>query len=439
MTATQSGTIRTPLTGHLEGDAPQPSLLDVLLRAIEAVGYTPGAIFPWQEPWKQLYVASVKKTWQLAHALPHWTVKEFLQELCTFFNCTLKTDSVAGTVSLVSNVAFYGTPNLTKLEVVDEYTAEISQDSDRGNVQSLANVNLAFSMSSSAAHDYDCLSEAVRSSAPRLTFPSQAAMVQAWGQMDAARRRKYIFESPTGEWVDWRDGEGSASHLVAVDMLGPLNRNNLGENSVKEMKIVPVAITEDAKGKYIETVNGITKVYDIAFRSLSLENPTGNELFPETEEEKADVQDMISGETTEEGSGEKEDRLQVFFFDDVKQPAVATLDYEDDETEYKTFESYMPMTDCDYKVKSNGETHRQWSLSLKPAPAAIYLGQLHRNPFSFNMRARHTFKFLADSMPDPTLVYIIKGKCYGCEKMEANITAEGFDHLMTGYFYELMS
>jgi hypothetical protein len=46
---------------------------------------------------------------------------------------------------------------------------------------------------------------------------------------------------------------------------------------------------------------------------------------------------------------------------------------------------------------------------------------------------------MAEFMPDPTDVFIIRNKRYGCEKIEANITADGFDRLMTGYFYEMTS
>ena len=46
---------------------------------------------------------------------------------------------------------------------------------------------------------------------------------------------------------------------------------------------------------------------------------------------------------------------------------------------------------------------------------------------------------MAEEMPDPTGIFIIRNKRYGCEKIEANITSDGFDKLMTGYFYEMLS
>ena len=97
----------------------------------------------------------------------------------------------------------------------------------------------------------------------------------------------------------------------------------------------------------------------------------------------------------------------------------------------------MGFTDYQYKRNHKGAAHRLWSLSLNPCEATHYLGQLHQNGFTFNMKARHCFRFLADDMPDPTRVYIIRGKPYGCEKVEANIGDRGMERLMTGYFYEM--
>lgn len=436
MKADGQGTVRTPLTSHLEGGAPQPALLDVVAAAVRQTGYSLGNFFPWQDPWKHLYVASVKITWYLAHALPHWTVKELLDEVCRLFNCTLKVDSVTRTVNIESNVVFYGSAKNVQLEVLDEYTSEI--DGENGRQQEpLANANISYDMSASPAHDYDCIPEAVRNSVPRLTYGSHSEMQRAWQQMETERRRKYIFECPQGKFADWRETEDGPSQLVAVDMLAPLVRDS-GNGDATGLKIVPVAITEDAKGKYVEDVKGTVRVYDISFRSISMENPTGNEYPSEETEAGPDVQDLIMGQAEAEQAAQKEDRMQLFLLEDVMQPAVAKLEYPDDETEYRTFWAFMPMTDSGYKVKSQGEQHRSWSMALAASDAASYIGQLHQGTFSFNTKVRHTFRFIADGMPDPRNIFLVRGKRYACEKIEATVNAEGLDHLMTGYFYELI-
>lgn len=427
----QQGTIRNPITSHLTGGAPQPNLMDVLIKVILKMGYTPGSLFPWQEPWKSLYVASAKITRHLAHALPHWTAKEFLDEMCKLFNCTLKVDPVAKTISMESNISFFGNAQRRELSPCDEYTAEVATGSDGGEAQSLANDDISYELSTSTAHDYDCLTEAVRDNAPRLAYDSMAKLVAAYTAMDASERRKFIFKCPQGMYVDWRHTEDGASELVAVDMFAPLTRNDSA--SKRELKIVPAAITEEVKGMFVWQVSGVTNTYEMTFRSLSLENPTGDEMTPDEDVVRADIQDLITGAEEVEKNAEKEDLMQVFFVEDVEQTATAFID---DEEESRIFSALMPMTDYRYKVKGDG--HRRWSLSLNPADADQYLGQLHQNGFSFDMKTRYTFRFVADRMPDPRDIFIVHGKQFACEKIEATVKSEGFDRLMTGYFFEML-
>ena len=95
----------------------------------------------------------------------------------------------------------------------------------------------------------------------------------------------------------------------------------------------------------------------------------------------------------------------------------------------------------DWKLKPglwNDMPSERWSLSLNPvADADHYLGELHSNPYSLNMKARHVFQFLSDVIPDPSDIFLVRGKRYACEKIEANIRDNKIDRLMTGYFYEI--
>lgn len=165
---------------------------------------------------------------------------------------------------------------------------------------------------------------------------------------------------------------------------------------------------------------------------MSLENPTGNEVsYPDDGNTWA--QDLIDG-TQSIDKAEKEDRLQVFFLDKITQDSVIQSGV------YKgtAVPLTMPFTDCSYMTNSLYRSYSPWSLALVRSEASSYLGQLHSVNFTFNTKVKYTFKFVSDRMPDPTSVFHIRGKLYACEKIEANVTEEGFDRLMTGYFYEIL-
>ena len=96
----------------------------------------------------------------------------------------------------------------------------------------------------------------------------------------------------------------------------------------------------------------------------------------------------------------------------------------------------MPFTDWEY-LKIGTVRHNHWSLSLTPTNSDYYLGQLHQLNYKINTKVKNTFKFLSDEIPNPTNLFVARGKLYACEKIEADVKEDGLDKLMTGYFYEV--
>ena len=177
-----------------------------------------------------------------------------------------------------------------------------------------------------------------------------------------------------------------------------------------------------------------------------MENPTGNDIATRRSGEtqgipnansayEATIQEYIEGEASIEKK-DKEDRLQVMFMDDVKQPCYFHDGIRNVDEELSVDAGF---TDYQYKkAHKSGTQHNLWALSLNKCEATYYLGQLHENGFTFNLDAKYCIKFLSKEMPDPTKVFIIRNKRYGCEKIEAQIDSQGMQQLMTGYFYEML-
>lgn len=412
----------TNLSGFLLRKAVQPCLLDVMTEVLRLSGYSLTANAVGCEPWDSLYVASAKRTHNIARALPHWLVKDFVAEFCRFFNVTLVIDQVAKTCRFVNNRDFFGSSRTTTIEPVSEYTAEVSQEAEG---HALASDNLSFDMSSSANHDYDVIPDSLRDYENTVVYSSKSSMETAYAGMSDADKRKSILICPVGVFTAWDHDysdcgqEEPVTLLTKIDVFGPLIRaEDAGET---QLKIVPAAI-------YAGAID-IGQLPWIAMPAV--ENPTGNDAVEisgsrsSQPSEPATVQDYILGNADFDGNAEKEDRLQVMFVDDVQQSFGDSL-------------MLMGFVDWQFKKSHKGNEHRHWSLSLNPTDADHYLGELHQNGFVFNMKAKHCFKFLADAIPDPTRVYIIRNKRYGCEKIEASIKDGQLDRLMTGYFYEML-
>lgn len=426
-------------TDGRQSDAPQPNLNDVLTQVLQESGYVLVENDRSVSPWNSLYIASAKRTLYLSHALPHWTVKEFLEEYCRFFNCTLVIDQMAKSVKVRDNATFFGNARPTLIEPVDEYSVALDEDSV---ATSLASSNLNFDMSGSSEHDYDVIPDNVRESAPVNEYASRNEAITAYNEMNEAERPKYIYKTPVGLWTGWNHDHSDIGQsdpvalFTQIDVFGPLIRDSQSDSEIS-LKICPVAISE------VETTNLTGGRSQWTFRMVCLENPTGDERDTRgrgSESDSSTIQEYIEGDADIEKS-EKEDKLQVFFMDDVEQDSIC-VDITGASREGVSVgdirKTLMPFTDYLYKKNHSGEMHRLWSLSLNPVEAEHYLGQLHQNSYSFNMKAKYCVKFLADEMPDPTQVFIIRNKRFACEKIEAQIDDQGLQQLMTGYFYEML-
>ena len=424
-------------------------LVDLARLIIAHYGFTVTQCDIDQEPWNCIYVATAKQTRQAAHVLPHWTPREFFTEFCNFFNVSLDIDATRRTAAIVRTPDFFAGRERVSIDPADEYTTEIQDDA-----QALASDNISYDLSSSPAHDYDCISDSLRLFAATQEYASQAAAETAYNALSETARKKKILKCPTGKFTawshdysDWGDEEPHVA-FTQVDVFAPLTRDN--DASETSLKICPVAIgmTESVAtfgtGDSAHTIT--TRLY-----APTLENPTGNDTAltvsqsgnfggsqsaQQEQEDGDDIQDIIEGNSDTEDAAEKEDRLQVMFIDDVPQ-TYSRVDSAQPDT-YSELTAIVGFTDWQYKKSHRGSAHRRWSLSLCQTDADYYLGQLHQNGFSFNTKARHTFRFIADTMPDPRDIYVIRGKRYACEKIEASVTADGFDRLMTGYFYEML-
>lgn len=427
---------------HMDcGSTRQLCLVDLMKFCIEHYGYTLEQNDVDVLPWNCIYIATALATRVIRHTLPHWTVRDFLNEACKFFNVTIYTDQIHKKARIVSNI---GLPSLAtvSIEPVDEYTVDLAEE----EAGCMANDTLDYQLSDSEHHGYDKMDDELRRTISRQSFASRSAALQAWQLMSSSVRDKHVFsteaEGDYASWTQefsWKDLDTPSEQFIKIDMFAPLDRGG----NTNELKIVPVAmgyiydVTEKEDGS----------VYKNWWVTPSMANPYPGEGYGQriggtrgssgssSEDDSTSVQDYIEGGGLPEKT-EKEDRMQVMFVDDTTQTFGAY--YTSVRDTWEEYDGTVGFTDIDLKPQFAGSSHQSWSLSLNPTRASHYLGLLHRNGYSFNTKAKHVIKFTSDEIPDPTSIYIIKNKRYGCEKIVANVSETGLDRLMTGYFYEML-
>jgi hypothetical protein len=426
------------------------NLIDIFVQMISHYGFEVVRCDVDVSPWDHIFVASSKTSLNVAHVLPHWSPKTFVDEFSSFFNVIVFLDGIDNTARIIHAPDFFHAAEITEITPLDEYTVEMN-DANDSDAQSLANVNLGFDMSASPYHTYDIISDGVRDGAPKDAYDSYLEANTAYNN-DGAAGKKKLYTTPVGMFTGWEHDytdigeENPRTLFTQIDVFGPLLRNNLAEDSMRDLKICPVAMAAIERTATFGQGSGaytITRKYHLP----ACENPTGNDIRMNVlpsgnfggsstlvdNEEGATIQQLVEGDASIE-HGEKEDRLQVMFGDDVQQ----TVFVEDSRTGSRTETMTIGFTDHAFMANHAGNAHNRWSLSLNPTDADHYLGELHNNGFYFNMKAKLCAKFLAKRIPDPTGLFIIRNKKYACEKIEAHLDDYGQKPLLTAYFLEMI-
>lgn len=409
------------------------NLIDMLRTIFKNLGYELGASFLDQDPWDKLYVATANYTNHPSHTLPHWTPKNLLDELKKLFNITFVFDQLNKKVTAVANSTFFSELPVNSIEVTDEFSVEMSEENSS---QSVSSDNLSYDMSDSSHHDYDVIDDNVRNNAPKKEFQTSTQARSAYNAATEDEKKKNIYCSPTSKMTGWineyKDGEAIKERLelTQIDVFSPLVREEKGNRMA--LKICPVAI-----GKWVEEEEIYGRKYIVEYRVPSLSCPTGSDNVVKHGLENTSgggteqytIQEYIQGEESIEKQ-EKEDRMQIMFIPNTPKSVPWKISY-------TKAMAYPAFTDYLLKKDDNAEQPPMWSLSLNPSDAKYYIGQLHNNGFSFNMKAKYCVKFAYKGIPDAKRIFVIRNKKYGCEKIEVNITDEGVAEIKTAYLYEL--
>lgn len=169
----------------------QFGLVDITKEIFRVFGFEIAECAIDRKPWNEIYVASAKSTNNVAHVLPHWSLRTFVDELCKFFNVSVVIDQEHKTVRIKDNSTFFSSRESIEIVPIDEYSVELNEESD---AHALAADNLRFDMSGSEHHDYDMIPDNVRENAITDTFASRAAAYAAWSAASDDDKKGRIYD-----------------------------------------------------------------------------------------------------------------------------------------------------------------------------------------------------------------------------------------------------
>jgi hypothetical protein len=430
---------------HMYNIAVQPNLMYVLKKVLEYEGYTITENDFDIDPWNRLLVATATKTTKIEHALPHWTVYYFLDEIRKLFNASIIFDEIEKTVSILSTNELFNNKSIEQ-EVADDFTVEHDDD----GLQNLATSNIEYAFDTSTNHEWrEVISNDVQKKFTLKKYDSKDLLLTAAKSMSAKDRRTTLFQVGNDYYIfavmsnnDDPDSDNTSEQLIQCGYFSPIIRD-IDSDDYVDLNICPAAFVRmykhyQAEPKWItalDLMGSDTKVY---VPSVSNDKESGYENM--TEDENGDyyvsVQDaMENGVDTDEGTENEgnDTKMPVMF----QSPHVVTdlkglQNVDIPQAKYGT--DCYPVTYSDSRINAWSKLD-SGSLSLSQLPYS--LGLLEKE-YNVDKNNEIEFQFVTEKIPDPAYIYTFHNKRYICAKIEMEVTEKGIDPLKTGYFYELI-
>lgn len=400
----------------------QPSLLYVVRRVLECMGYAADLSAYDKKPWNMLYIANATRTLDMAKALPHWTAGTLLDEFRKLFNAVFIFDGEHKTVRVVP---FSESENgeVEQVEPVEEFESNYDDD----GIEYLGASNVAYSLSGNHRADASISMQVLK----RYPVISIVEWTRRHDSM-SERERMTTFVDMGNLGLGYLERQDDGTEMLReAGVFRPLFRS-LESDTTVELKMAPVALTDPRDEFQFFTfgpsIDGVGSFGDhVTTKYVVL--PILDEKPERTGDGYVSISEAINGEDPEGEEKEESETIELMF---------ATSQYVCNTGSDTLHVPDLPKACTDYCLYNrNGQIA---SLSLNKR-SGIYdsIGNLHDTAKSVDGNKELCFKFLYDGIPDPTKRYIIRNKLYLCSKIEAGITnEEGIDRLKTGYFYEIL-
>ena len=427
--------------------AAQPYLVVIIERVLEALGYRVERN-DIRETWmRDIFVANTRSEYKFANIMPHWTVREFLDEVRRFFGVSIVVPK-EGVAEIVRRANYYNAASsvISLKEVSDEHSAEVDDDEDGGKDISTANVDYE----RTDTDDMLRLPDEVWENAIVKVFSSET-ILRRWAAQNIPEDKRetsawlLVDEDQGHTFAYLRSKQNDEYHLVQVDCCPPLIRGD-GQYSGKRrdigitLRIVP-AMMEWRKITYIETQkNGL--VYKDRVEKDCMPVPTlvsSDTLCKINEIYSVDAAINSESSSTENTTDERPDVLRVALNTGRKWEYEAaegnTLGPKKADLPVPLGIAYCKQEDGYYIPIVGADNYDQFNLTKTKSPSiradAIETG------YHVDTRCLHTFAFTDTCPIDVAAVFLIRNRRYVCQKIEYEIDEDGVRPMKRGYFYEL--
>lgn len=431
--------------------AAQPYLVVIIERVLAALGYRVRRN-EIRGTWMQdIFVANTRSEYKFANVLPHWTVREFLDEVRRFFGVSIVVPK-SGVAEIIRRADYYNAASsvISLTEVSDEHSADIDDDEDGGKDISTANVDYE----RPDTDDMLRLPDEVWENAIVKVFSSETILVQ-WAKQNIPQDKRetsawlLVDEEHCRTFAYLRSKHNDEYHLVQVDCCPPLIRGDRqysgkGRDIGVTLRIVPAKM-EWIDLTYIKSTYN-DRHYDNDIVKDCMPVPTlvsSDTLCKINETYSVDAAINSDSSSQENTTDERPDILRVALntgtkwhyeraTDDTRGPEQAKLPVPIGIAYCKNDDGYyIPINipiegvdNCDY-------------FKLTKAKSPSIRADAIDTGYHVDTRCLHCFSFTDTCPIDVAAVFLIRNRRYVCQKIEYEIDEDGVRPMKRGYFYEL--
>ncbi|MBR4553865.1 MAG: hypothetical protein IKR63_00650 [Alloprevotella sp.] len=448
--------------------APQPYLCYVVECIFAALGYTlnPADNALRHGAFKNVFIANARNTQQLADILPHWTVKEFFDNLQKFLNVMVVVEGSKVKVESRNTAYQSGEPTVLR-SVTDEQSTDLDEEGDSKDPTS-GNVGYDFPDALSAKNNLGDRYEQVEVR----RFNSYAEIEADLAALDLTAKQEsnilYI-DMTTGEryYIAYtpqptqQDITAGIYELKTIDLMGPLWRTQSGKID-NELKFVPCRMSDyhptyrtkmvwgDNIQKYApETPHPVNpdniNLDGGQYGGFHIPYLVTSDTRESIKEQKLNLQQNIysTGEDEESEDEEATGKREVI---ELAYNADAEHQFVYQQT-YNPLANYPQLIGVQISYPVGIPYYADRFGNWKDEEEHLFVirnrtGQVAQelDGFAFDIDTRSVTQFqFTDNLFDPAAVVIIRGRKYVCQKLEMTIDENGLQPMKRGYFYEIGS
>lgn len=353
-----------------------------------------------------------------AHALPHWSITEFIEELERFLFGKFHIDYQNEVVTFEFNdVALTRMPKVEIENVIDEFSEELTEENE-SEYEELRNLKYA-ECDNEMWKYYDCdwfitaRNAFLQSESYLDILADKMANFRLVNRQNLSSTNKlyYAVDAQTYfvfRYVRMNDGQRQMA-MQPVNIFAQRTADLSKPDDAEEINIVPVWVDDTTE-----------QLGQVVFLDLpDLENDEGGENSGTQTE--GDRLKSLSTRLLERGQKEQQeflDKIYVGFWDNqTYKTGILPRPFIDKVTVFEDF-TYILNNAYSLRLNDNATAHRQRSWRI-------------------DGMKKYTFSFISNTLPNPRSVFYIRGKRFLCSKISATFTETGMSQRLKGEFYAI--